>query len=119
MAKYIIRKLSIMFLTVLMISFAVFFIITLPPGDFLTNYVGRMVAAGETVDQAMIDKLRDTYGLDQPFVVQYWRWISGILFHGDFGYSFSLSMPAFWENLIRSFSSLISSDSRLAIMPTS
>ena len=93
MAKFVVRKLGIMFLTVLLISFAVFFIITLPPGDFLTNYIGRMVAAGESVDQAMIDKLRDAYGLDQPFVVQYWRWLSGILLRGDFGYSFSLSMP--------------------------
>ena len=101
MAKFVIRKLSIMCLTVLMISFAVFFIITLPPGDFLTNYIGRMVAAGESVDQAMIDKLRDAYGLDQPFVVQYWRWISGILLRGDFGYSFSLSMPV--TTIIRAY----------------
>ena len=93
MTRLIVRKVSIMCLTVLLISFAVFYIITLPPGDFLTNYIGRMVAAGESVDQAMIDKLRDSYGLDKPFVVQYWRWISGILLRGDFGYSFSLSMP--------------------------
>lgn len=93
MTRFIVRKVSIMCLTVLLISFAVFYIITLPPGDFLTNYIGRMVAAGESVDQAMIDKLRDSYGLDKPFVVQYWRWISGILLRGDFGYSFSLSMP--------------------------
>lgn len=93
MAKFIARKLAIMILTVFLISFAVFFIITLPPGDFLTNYVGRMVAAGESVDPAMIEQLRTKYGLDQPFVVQYWRWISNIVLHGDFGYSFSLSMP--------------------------
>lgn len=77
-----------MFLTVLLISLTVFFIITLPPGDFLTNYIGRLTAAGESVDPAMIEKLRVQYGLDQPFIVQYWRWISGI-----FGYSFSLAMP--------------------------
>lgn len=93
MAKFIVRKLSIMCLTVLLISFVVFYIITLPPGDFLTNYIGRMVAAGESVDQGMIDKLRESYGLDQPFIIQYWRWISNILLHGDFGYSFSMSMP--------------------------
>lgn len=93
MAKFIARKLSIMLITVLLISFAVFYIITLPPGDFLTTYIGRLTAAGESVDPVMIAKLRDQYGLDQPFIVQYWRWISNILFHGDFGYSFSLSMP--------------------------
>ena len=93
MAKFIARKIGIMFLTVLLISFAVFFIITLPPGDFLTNYIGRLTAAGESVDPVMIANLREQYGLDQPFVIQYWRWISNILFHGDFGYSFSLAMP--------------------------
>lgn len=93
MTKFILKKLGTMAITVLLISIAVFYIITLPPGDFLTNYIGRMVGAGESVDPVMIEKLRDTYGLDQPFIVQYWRWISRILFHGDFGYSFTNSMP--------------------------
>ena len=87
------KKLCIMFITVILISIAVFYIITLPPGDFLTRYIGRLTAAGESVDPKMIEYLRDFYALDQPFFVQYWRWISNILFHGDFGYSFSLSMP--------------------------
>lgn len=82
-----------MILTVFLISFAVFYIITLPPGDFLTTYIGRLTAAGESVDPVMIANLREQYGLDQPFVIQYWRWISNIIFHGNFGYSFSLSMP--------------------------
>ena len=93
MTKFILKKILTMFVTVILISLSVFFIITLPPGDFLTNYVGRMVAAGESVDPVMIERLRETYGLDQPFIIQYWRWISNILLHGDFGYSFTLSMP--------------------------
>ena len=93
MAKFIARKLCIMFLTVMLISLAVFYIITLPPGDFLTRYIGRMTAAGESVDPQMIANLREYYALDQPFLVQYWRWISNILLHGDFGYSFTLAMP--------------------------
>jgi len=93
MAKFIIKKVCIMALTVALISLAVFYIITLPPGDFLTNYIGRMTAAGEQVDPAMIQNLREHYGLDQPFLVQYWRWFSNIIFHGDFGYSFTQSMP--------------------------
>lgn len=93
MAKFIARKVCIMFLTVMLISLAVFYIITLPPGDFLTRYIGRMTAAGESVDPQMIANLREYYALDQPFLVQYWRWISNILLHGDFGYSFTLAMP--------------------------
>ena len=93
MTRFIIKKLLVMALTVFLISFAVFFIITLPPGDFLTNYIGRMLAAGERVNQEEIDALRASYALDQPFFVQFWRWFSNIVLHGDFGYSFSLSMP--------------------------
>ncbi len=93
MAKFIIRKLCTMVITVILISIAVFYIITLPPGDFLTTYIGRLTAAGESVDPDMIASLRERYALDQPFFVQYWRWMSNILFNGDFGYSFSLNMP--------------------------
>jgi peptide/nickel transport system permease protein len=32
-------------------------------------------------------RLRQQLGLDQPLYVQYWTWISGILFRGDFGRS--------------------------------
>lgn len=93
MTRFIIKKLLIMALTVFLISLAVFFIITLPPGDFMTNYVGRMLAAGERVNQEEIEALRRTYALDQPFIIQFWSWFSRIIFKGDFGYSFSLSMP--------------------------
>ena len=91
--RFALRKLGIMILPVFLISFFVFFIITLPPGDFLTNYIGRMSAAGETVSPELVAQLKSNYGLDQPFIVQYWKWISNIIFHGDFGYSFALSMP--------------------------
>ena len=101
MGKYIAKKLLIMAITVFLISLTVFFIITLPPGDFLTNYVGRMMAAGERVNQEEIDALRETYALDQPFLIQFWRWFSRIIFHGDFGYSFSLSMPV--TNVIKAY----------------
>lgn len=93
MAKFVLRKLCIMVITVFLISIAVFYIITLPPGDFLTRYIGRLITAGESVDPVMIENLREQYALDQPFFVQYWRWMSNILLHGDFGYSFTLSTP--------------------------
>lgn len=90
---FALRKLAVMILTVFLISFVVFFIITLPPGDFLTNYIGRMSAAGESVSPELIAELKAHYGLDQSFLVQYWKWVSNLMLHGDFGYSFLLSMP--------------------------
>src|SRR3990172_12654499 len=35
---------------------------------------------------------RSQYGLDQPILVQYWRWLTG-LFRGDLGYSFEYDRP--------------------------
>ena len=93
MAKFVAKKLCVMCITVFLISFAVFFIITLPPGDFLTRYIGRLTAAGESVDPKMIAYLREYYALDEPVYVQYWHWIRNIILHGDFGYSFTLAMP--------------------------
>jgi len=91
--RFVLKKLLVMVITVFLISFTCFFVITLPPGDFLTTYIGQMQAAGETVSPEVIARLRETYGLDQPFIIQYFKWISNIIFHGDFGYSFTLSMP--------------------------
>ena len=63
-----------------------FVIIQLPPGDFLTTLVRRAGAGRRAIDQAHLEALRERYGLDQPIYVQYCKWITGILLHGDFGY---------------------------------
>jgi len=70
----------------------------LPPGDYLTSYVAQLSAAGDRIDPATIEALRQRYGLGQPFIVQYFKWIGGIL-QGDFGESFEWSAPV--SELIR------------------
>ena len=64
-----------------------FFIIQLPPGDFLTSLISAIADSGQGLDQASVARLTAQYGLDQPIYVQYWKWISGILFRGDFARS--------------------------------
>lgn len=84
------------------ISVVSFFIIQLPPGDYLTSLAASMSAQGETIDSAQLAALKLRYGLDQPFYVQYWKWISGILFRGDFGQSFEWNRPVntlIWSRL--------------------
>ncbi len=77
---------------IFLVSITVFVLIKLPPGDFVSNYAASLGASGETVDAAMLAQMRHQYGLDQSWVVQYWRWISGVV-HGDFGYSFKWQQP--------------------------
>ena len=87
MLAYIVRRIVTMFPLLLAISFISFFIITLPKGDFLNTLqaVQGSSGGGMTPDQANL--LRARYGLDEPLLVQYWKWISGFP-KGDFGYSF-------------------------------
>ncbi len=91
-----------------------FAIIQLPPGDYLTAVMAAMRSTGESVEQSQLDFLRERYGLDQPMIVQYWKWISGIILRGDFGQSFIYNRPVddlLWERLgltfVLAFSSMI------------
>ena len=101
MLTFILRRLLIMIPTLILISMMSFFIIQLPPGDYLTSWVAQMEATGEQVDKDQIESLRRRYGLDKPMYVQYWKWISGVAV-GDFGQSFALRKPVktlIWDRL--------------------
>ena len=88
----IIKRLLWMIPTMVIISFISFSIIQLPPGDYLTSYIAALGETGETVDEAQAAALRARYNLDQPFMVQYWRWLAGMV-QGDLGMSFEWNRP--------------------------
>ena len=85
--RYIVKRLMLAFFTLLMITFVVFFVIQLPPGDFVDSLVTDMIAQGETVTEVDIANLRAMYKVDRPFMVQYVDWLGGIV-TGDWGTSF-------------------------------
>lgn len=93
MRIYILKRMLMFIPTVLLVSVVVFFIIQLPPGDYVTGYVARMSAEGEVFTSEDIVKIREQYGLDRPWYSQYTHWMKGIVTEGDFGYSFSYSRP--------------------------
>ena len=88
MLKYIGKRILLFIPTLLIISLAIFFIIQLPPGDYVTSYVAAMSAEGEVFTLEQIADLRKQFGLDDPWLVQYFNWVKGIVTEGDFGYSF-------------------------------
>lgn len=92
MTAYIVRRLLLMIPTLILISMISFFIIQLPPGDFLSSYIGQLMSQGENIDLELIENLKQQYGLDQPMHVQYAKWIWGCL-QGDFGLSFEWNQP--------------------------
>lgn len=79
--------------TLLAITIVAFFVIQLPPGDFLTTQVQALEAQGQSVDPAFVEALRARYGIGEPFWVQYGKWIGNIVTAGDFGLSFEFQRP--------------------------
>lgn len=93
MLRYIARRLLFMIPTVFVISIVSFTLIQLPPGDFLTSYAATLSQQGEGIDTQQLVALKKAYGLGQPVYVQYWKWITRIVLHGDFGQSLEWKQP--------------------------
>ena len=93
MLRFVVHRVLHVIPTLIAVSIIAFFIIQLPPGDFLTTQIANLEAQGESVDPAQLDALRVRYGIGEPFWVQYWKWISNILMSGDFGLSFQYQRP--------------------------
>ena len=81
MLAYLIRRLIQAALILLGVSFITFFLLFVLPADPVRQIAGRS-ATPETVAN-----IRHQLGLDQSFVVQYWRYLTG-LFQGDMGRSY-------------------------------
>ena len=92
MLRYVAHRLLIMVPTLIAISFIVFVVIQLPPGDYLTTLIEELRELGEPADLKQIEALREEYGLDQPFLIQYAEWAAGLV-QGDLGYSFEYEQP--------------------------
>ncbi|MEI4485755.1 ABC transporter permease [Frigidibacter sp. MR17.14] len=86
MLAFIVRRLLVALPTLLIVSVLVFLLQKLLPGDPV------LALAGEERDPATIAYLREQYHLNDPWVLQYWYWISGIL-QGDFGTSLRTNQP--------------------------
>jgi peptide/nickel transport system permease protein len=101
LAAYILRRILWSIPFFFAVSLIAFGLIQAPPGDYLSTFAANLAASGDMVDINRLEALRTRYGLDQPFYVQYWRWISGVLV-GDFGISFEWQQPVsqlIWERM--------------------
>lgn len=100
--RFILRRTLLMILTLLVTSVVAFLVIRLPPGDYAAAYVATLAASGGGGSQELLQSLRATYGLDQPAIVQYLKWMRGIVTRGDFGLSFQYHEPVaaiIWERV--------------------
>ena len=101
MINYIIRRVLIMIPTLLAVSVLVFVVIQLPPGDIITSRLQELQAEGQDISEEQIAALRARYHLDDPMLVQYFKWMGGFL-RGDMGYSVMYGQSVnnlIWERL--------------------
>ena len=80
----------------LVMSVITFTIIQAPPGDYGDFIRGNMISQGGAslaAADAAVEAYRVRNGLNDPMVVQYFRWIWGIVSRGDFGHSFLYNKP--------------------------
>ncbi|MGK7957885.1 MAG: ABC transporter permease, partial [Crocosphaera sp.] len=80
---YISKRVLQGLLTILLASVLSFIIIQIAPGNYLDTLKQNPKIAEETIEQLTIQ-----FGLDQPWYVQYWRWLVQVVTQLDFGTSF-------------------------------
>ena len=86
MSRYVLKRLVMLIPVLIGVTFLVYFIISLSPGDTAA------MLAGEDADAATIEALRHELGLDQPVIVQYARYMLNLL-QGDMGNSYKTGRP--------------------------
>jgi len=96
--RYVLRRLAVLIPTLLGMSFLVFSVASLTPGDPAEEYAQRVSDRPPTEEQLRL--ARQELRLDRPFVVQYVSWVGHAL-RGDLGKSFFTRRPVVDEILHR------------------
>lgn len=86
MKRYIIKRILLIVPILLAVTLIVFSILEFTPGD-----PARMMLGADAPESAVIE-LRNSLGMDDPFLVRYVSYIGGIL-RGDFGNSYQTGLP--------------------------
>ena len=84
--SYLLRRIGLMAYTLAIVSILVFGITQILPAD------AAVMMLGESATPDALAGLRERLGLNDPFWLQYWHWLSAAL-HGDFGTSLRTGLP--------------------------
>src|SRR5262245_57844085 len=96
MTQYILRRLLIAIPTLLVISFVIFAVLALAPGDPLAQF-----ALNPAIPESTRQLIRHQLGIDQPWPIRYVKWLTSFL-QGSWGFSFSTKAPVadlIWQRL--------------------
>ena len=107
MLRYIAKRLLHAAATLAGISLLRFFIISFTPGDYVTR-----LALNPEINEATLNHMKELYGLNQPFYIQYGKWLTNIC-RLDFGISLAYKIPVLrlitsrlWNTFLLSFTTL-------------
>lgn len=95
MIKYIGKRLLLMIPTLLCVAILIFTLMYFVPGDV------AIMTLGSSANQAEIDAFNAAYGLDQPYIVRLSDFLFNMVFHFDFGNSYSYGTPVLGDLLAR------------------
>ncbi len=87
MSQYILRRVMVAIPTLLIISFIIFAILALAPGDPMAQF-----ALNPAIPESTREMIRHQLGLDQPWPVRYVKWLTA-LSQGNWGFSFQTKAP--------------------------
>ncbi|KML40273.1 peptide/nickel transport system permease protein [Cytobacillus firmus] len=94
MLMFILRRILQTIPVIIGVTFVVFFIMQLVPGD------PAVLLAGEGASKETIEAIREQLGLNQPLYIQYFEYLTNV-FKGDLGVSLKNSQPVLDEILVR------------------
>src|SRR4030081_2629152 len=86
MVSYIFRRFLASLPVMAIVALLVFSLLYIAPGD------PAVVIAGDQASPADVERIRQSLGLDRPFLVQFGTWVWRIL-HGDLGTSIFTNLP--------------------------
>ena len=85
--RFVAIRAALAAVTLLIVSFFVFTLMEMVPGDCAERYVAYKNTQGQKITLEDIENERRRLGLDRPFLVRYGNWISDVMLRGDFGES--------------------------------
>jgi peptide/nickel transport system permease protein len=112
MLRYIAHRLLVMIPTLIAISFVIFVVVKLPPGDFLSIRIEELRAGGEAADLEEIARLRKEFRLDLPFMEQYFWFVLDLVTNQLISMEYSRPVSEIvgdrlWLSIIVSFATVI------------
>lgn len=91
MIKYVVRRVLMLIPVLLGVTFIVFSMMYITPGD------PAKLVLGDTATPEALEQYREEQGLNDPFLVQYGNYMKKLLLHGDIGTSYATKKPVIQE----------------------